>query len=319
MRPLERLLQPGHDIAALAAVRFQIARPFEIGDQRRVDFERLHQLVARLEKVLGEAQPPPQLGDLRNVVPQDRFLVQANGVAGHIVRDVGVAVPVSADPRAESQEGGDGARPLVVAGQGPLEAAINLRHDLEEGVADHPQAVTDFILHGGAVVADDVGEPERFDLGGDGVERLLAFARHEPHIFEPVELLCDRVEFFQHSSPAGFTRMGRKYGKHERASQNASDLIRRDAAVFERGQCGFRGVGKRLDRRIFRPPAERADAGPLLSQVDQVEIQAEGTGQRPQLGKIHRGQSVAELAGRFERRGQAQLLRRGADLFDQTQ
>ena len=183
--------------------------------------------------------------------------MEANGIARHMMRDVRVSVPVSADPRAESQEGGDGARPLVGAGEGPFEAAINLRHDLEEGVADHPQAVADFILHGGTVVADDVGEPERFDLGGDGVERLLPFARHEPHIFEPVELLCDRVEFFQHGPAAGFTRMGRKYGKHERAAQNASDLIRRDAAVFERGQCGFWGVGKRLDRRVFRPPAER--------------------------------------------------------------
>ncbi len=135
-----------------------------------------------------------------------------------------------------------------------------------------------------------------------GVERLLPFARHEPHIFEPIELLGDRVEFFQHGAAAGLARMGCEYGKHERAAQNASDLIRRDAAVFERGQCGFRGVGKRLDRRVFRPPAEGADAGPLLSQIDQVEIQAEGTGQRPQLGKLHRGQSVAELAGRFERR-----------------
>ena len=191
------------------------------------------------------------------------------------------------------KKAGTGLAQFVRAGEGPFETAINLRHDLEQSVADHPQSVADFVLHGGAVVADDVGEPERFDLGGDGVERLFAFARHEPHIFEPIELLCDRVEFFQHGPPAGFAGMGCKHGKDERTAQNAGELFRRDAAVFELGQCGFRRVGKRLRRRVFGPPAEDPDAGPLLGEIDQVEIQAEGPRQCPQLGEIERRQAVA--------------------------
>ena len=67
------------------------------------------------------------------------------------------------------------------------------------------------------------------------------------------------------------------------------------------------------------PRAQGADAGLLLGQVDQVEIDAEGADQGPQVLEAELAEPVAEPPGGLGRGVGAEVLRRGADLLDERE
>ena len=78
----DRMPQTRGDVAALAAVGFRLAhRLVDTPQQPFVLFQRLQQLLARLNEPLGMTQAAAQLGYLLEVMFEDRFLVQAHRVA----------------------------------------------------------------------------------------------------------------------------------------------------------------------------------------------------------------------------------------------
>ncbi len=110
-----------------------------------------------------------------------------------------------------------------------------------------------------------------------------------------------------------------KTGQIRRPRQVLGDLVRRHAPVADaaQGRAGALDLGRVVRLSLAGP--EGPDAGLLLGEVDQVEIDAEGADQRPQLGQVELTEAVAEPPRLFDRRVGPEPLGRPADLLDQVE
>ena len=99
-------------------------------------------------------------------VADDRDMGAApGGGQGDLWRNVGVAVPIAADP-APRPNRHDGPRILTEhVGEGATDAAHGGHHRVGKAVLEVPQGVARLVQHRGAVLADLGGEPQELHLG----------------------------------------------------------------------------------------------------------------------------------------------------------
>ncbi len=179
--------------------------------------------------------------------------------------------------------------------------------------------MANLVDHGGTLVADDVAEPEGFDLGRDPRHQFGALGRQQLAIFELIETAGDRVELFEDGPPAGFAGMCREDGPDEGPIQQRRDLLRLKAPLAQLGQRHFASLGQRLSRILLDPRPQGTHPRLLLGEIDQIEVQAESPRQRAQLAQIEFIQSIAQCAGRLERGRRPQLLARGTNIVHQPE
>jgi hypothetical protein len=109
-----------------------------------------------------------------------------------------------------------------------------------------------------------------------------------------------------------------KTGQISARCRCSATLVRRHPTVAEFSQRRAWALDLGLVARLALAGPEGPDAGLLLGQVDQVEIDAEGADQRPQLGQVELAEAVAEPPRLLDRRVGPQLLGLPADVLDRS-
>ena len=103
------------------------------------------------------------------------------------------------------------------------------------------------------------------------------------HEIVPVELRQGRGDPLELREHAAALRLGRVRREHEldaEVPQQRGHLVAGDAAPPERGDRLADGLADRLRRLLPGPPPELLDPMDLLGQVDEVEVEGEGGGDR---------------------------------------
>ena len=171
------------------------------------------------------------------------------------------------------------------------------------------ETLADLVQDGRPAPAHRVGEPEGLDLVGDRRRRPASRSRGgRSDVFEPVELAGDRLQLFQDGAAAGLAGVGGEDGADERPLQQGRPPARprcRARAAAAGPPRGFRPSGRGAAPHGAQP--QGADAGLLLRQVDQVEIDAEGADQGAQRRQVEAVEPVAQPPRLLHRRAGPQL------------
>ena len=182
-----------------------------------------------------------------------------------LVGDVRVAVAIATHPTAPMQERQDlrlvwFIRPL----EGPLELAIQHRHEREERLIEDRHQASNLVHHCGPLPPQLGGSPENADLLAKAALGVCSLGRRQPRIVELVHHLCDPAQGVDHRPPAGFSRMGCEDRADLESRKQFSQLVLIELAtqLVERG-C------QRLGDNCFLVAAlpEDAHAVAFLSQV----------------------------------------------------
>jgi hypothetical protein len=207
----EEALRP---VRLVVPVRGRVRQQFPVGGDGRA------QLGADGGEPVGVTEPAAEFVDAGEVVPQDRFLPEADRVGGDAVRDVRVAVAIATDPRPEAEERRH--RPIlsgIHTVQRCLDAAVHPRHHVKQPGLHQPEHLLHLVEHGRAGGADGVGEPVRFDLLGDGAEGIRLTGDGRRTEFEPVEVAGEGGELFEHGPPPGLAGVGSEHRHDERPGE----------------------------------------------------------------------------------------------------
>lgn len=134
-----------------------------------------------------------QLADALEIQLQDQLAVHANGKLGGLGFYKGIAVAVPADPGAETDEARDldpALRPVDSAHR-LLKEAIDLRHGLEQRLAEEIEPLAHLVGDLRLVDPDLVGLPQDLDLGQDLLESVLELLVVE---LAAVQILADQKD-----------------------------------------------------------------------------------------------------------------------------
>ncbi len=273
--------------------------------------ERLGQVAVALAQREERAARRRRRGIERQLAAQPRGVLREpeqdvlgrddRGLGRHLGGDVGVAVPVPADPGAEADERrGDRRRGAGHVGlQRDVEGAVDERELLEQGPVEHAHRGADLVQRGRPVLAHRRGPPQHVDLGQQTEPELavlgLVGARVVPlaqHAGEPGDRAGD-------GAPAGLGRVGREHRAELEGGEAAASLLDPDLGP-ELGDGTGQGVDGGEDALGVGEVAgaQHADPVVLLRHVDQVEVGREGAGD---LGGTLGREGLDELLGPGER------------------
>ena len=144
----------------------------------------------------------------RTVLPQREILVQPQRLPRGLQRDMGIAVPIAPDPRAESKEGRDDERRIgIVCPQGIPQIAVEAGHHLPNDFVEIEQAVADFILDRRRPVPDFIGLPDGGDLREDLLLQCLLLRDAEERAIQSGQVSGDPLGLLQNAAPLGLRRM----------------------------------------------------------------------------------------------------------------
>ena len=195
--------------------------------------------------------------------------------ARHRRGDVGVAVAVAADPRAELEEG----RHLellvrVIFGQRFLQRVEDFRQHLEQGLVEEVQAPGHLALDGGLLQMEFAGHPDELDLVPKLVHQAVALTLGPARQFELAQDEIDAAELLQHRHALSLGGMRRDGRPNAQVLQKGVDLRRLDAVLDRIRQDRAEAAGE------FRPPlaalhmATPAHGGILLGDGEELEPDA---------------------------------------------
>jgi hypothetical protein len=102
--------------------------------------------------------------------------MQAQRFGGDFGGDVGVAIPIAADPRGQRQPAIWAAHLRIILCQRAIEIGVEAREHVPENLADEIQTGADFVGDAGPGSAGLIGEPQGRDLGAS-IQQFLALAR----------------------------------------------------------------------------------------------------------------------------------------------
>ncbi len=195
----------------------------------------------------------------------------------HLRRDVGVAVPVAADPRAPPEEGAHlEALGGVLARERVLELAVEKRRLLEESPLEDVDPREHLVLGRGPRGAGVLRGVEREDGLAEGIDGEVALARSRARVVEPLEPRRDRREVVEDGAPPRLGRVGREDRHDEEPPEELADRVRLRPRVVELAHGARDGPFRGLSRAVARP--QDADPLLLLGGVYEVKVPREGPG-----------------------------------------
>ncbi len=240
--------------------------------------------------------------------------MDAQRLRGDLRGHARVAVAVAADPRPRLQERPDTRRsrprPARV-GRGTvrpsgrrverrIERPVQPRDDREQGRVEEGHRRADLIERGRADEAQIRGPPQQRDLLAQAAADLAILRWRQAWIVEPGEEHGAAAERDERGPPAG---LGRVCGEDRPDREPADERVELLVGPAEPAQAddgmGDRIVEHAIPRGPFTP-AQRPYPAARLGQVDQPEIQREGTDDRLRGVEIERAQLLVE-AGPLER------------------
>ena len=147
---------------------------------------------------------------------------------------------------------------------------------------------------------------------------VRAFAGQEVAAVEFLQAVPHPSELRPDRSALGLAGVGRKDEFDCKSVERLLHLRRRKAAGLEFGDAGRERFADRFGRPFTFPLAEHANPLPVLGDVDQIEIDAEGPGDALRLGRVERldpgGQSPLGIMAT-----RATVAGERADFLDQGQ
>ncbi len=228
-----------------------------------------------------DADPRPRLAEVAEELPQlghvavdDELALAFEGALDGLRADVGVAVHVAADPRAEAQEG---PRHLAGGVVTPRRAHRRRHRLLESGhhAVDDVDEVEQHVLHLVGHRSLDArvvgGLPDQRDLVAQPcLERRGLLRRAVGALEEVDEDARDPLLLGEDGAPDGLGGVGGQDGLHQHFGQRGADLVGGDAGCGETG----RHILQAARLRDARPQsvAAAADAVHALGHVDQREV-----------------------------------------------
>ena len=225
-------------------------------------------------------------------------------------RDPRVPVAVRADPRAEPQhgrhQGRSGARAACIGrergpgrrfaasdgGQdhrpgveGPVRRALEARDDGEQDLVEDRERGPDLVKRGRGDRAQVRGVPQERDLLAEPAADVGVFVRRDQRVVERVEQPADPALCDEQRPAACLGGVGGQHRVDHRAPEQRLHL--RLPMV---GAEHVHGLAQRfVDAPAAGPPgarAQRADALALLGEVDELEVQREGLGDRGRAREV---------------------------------
>ena len=255
--------------------------------------------------------------------------MRLQGPAGHRRGDVGVAVPVAADPRGEAEEGGRldpglGIMPDQRLGQ-PLIARVRR---LEQGLVEEVQPPGDLVLQARPVDAQLAGHPQDLDLVADLPDQMVALARGPARRLHLDQLQIDPPETLQHGHPLGLGRVGgqgrrdlelRQRTHHDRAVDvhrcrfrqrmaERADHVVRPAGNLGRPAAAHLAVllGDALELKLHADRLQRLDQQLRVARKHAVRV-----GEQPRQPRLVGPDHLGQQAGQQFRDGAVEMGRRG--------
>ena len=211
-------------------------------------------------------------------------------------RDVGVAVSVAADPRAEVEERRDLDLVVgVVLGERPFEIAIHGGNGVRDRPDEVDEAAPDLVEHGQGDGPQLVRSPQLLD----GCQHLPAdvFEIRVGALVELAQEAEDALELLQRRAPAS---LGRMRGHHQ-AELSPSQEHRELGG----GRPSPRKPGDRFTQRPTAwgrglrqvAPAQAADAVVVLGQIDELEPPRQRTHEELTVVEVESGDELGQAIG----------------------
>jgi hypothetical protein len=205
--------------------------------------------------------------------------VLAERALGHEGGDVGIAVPVTADPAPEAEEGpyGEGA-PRILAREGPPQSPHERGGEVEERALEVVEAVDDLVDHARPVAARLLGLPERDHLLANELERRLRLLGGGRAEVERAQGVRDPGELGENRPALGFGGVGGEDGHDEQPRDEGLHLGSTDPFLAQPPHRGRDRLPHRLAALLglARAPAQDADALLLLREIHELEVGGEG-------------------------------------------
>ena len=259
----------------------------------------------------GHAQVAHEIVDRGDEVGDPPLVLDGEDVEGDLGGDVGVPVPVAADPRAEAEGPGPHAQVDTQAGQLPGEVLQDVGHD-------RPAQLLEVVLDGagllrrlGLALAQLVGLPHEVDHLGEAA--LDPVPLHGRGILAGPEQLGHLAHLGEHRPAGGLGGVRREHG----AQLEPADDVVDEGRGHPVGLDPVDGLGQ--ETALARGALEVAGLVDLLDDVGQVEPGREGPDQQDLGGQVDAGQHRCQpgvglgLVGRRGRgrRGRGRRDRRG--------
>ena len=192
----------------------------------------------------------------RLVAVEDVVGVDAQRPLGHLRGDRRVAVPVTADPRPEADEGRDARRPRArVRIEGGIDRPVQAGHQREQRRVEHGHRRADLVERFGRHRAEVRGAPQQRDLLAQAAADLVVLRGGQPRVVEPFEEHGAAAQGDERRAAARLGRVRREDRRHAQPSRGA----RRDRR--RRGRVGAAGRSPRRPNRRAARPARPARAG----------------------------------------------------------
>ena len=256
------------------------------GQVPQVDVDRVQQRLVGPRQRGRVGQDGDEPVDQADADPDGVLVLDLQDFAGDAGGDVGVAVPVPADPGAEADRRlRDGQGDAVLA-----EEFGQVREHLRHGVAEDPGEVVDrvpgLVHRGGPDLAELVRLPHLVDHLGQLAVLAAAGRGAFPggfgqHVGEPADLV-------QHRTAGG---LGGVRGEDGPDVEFVHDILQHGGP----GLFGDFLDGLGQPAVLFLPVAQPADPVDLLGGVGQVEVEGEGADQVGRLLKRQRAEQFADL------------------------
>ena len=288
---LSRVLQPGADERELPAVRLvRIARENLLSfpaHSRNIAPDRSDELPRGADPAEGRCEVVDLALGLAKVEIEDQVLLLTGGPFGHLGRDGGVPVAVSADPGAEPQERGDSALlvlPRVSAGaafERVSELLVQARKGREERLAEVEEPVVNLLVDGRLVEADFARLPEGREEGGQFLRDGPSLPGGPDDVLAPEDLEVEAAVLFEDRAPLRFRRVGRHDGTNVHGPEHGGRPGRPDSPPPEaRHRGGERPEDPFFAPLLHRPPHLHGQV--FLGQVRQREREVEGADDLPE-------------------------------------
>ncbi len=230
----------------------------------------------------GHAQVAHEIVDRGDEVGDPPLVLDGEDVEGDLGGDVGVPVPVAADPRAEAEGPGPHAQVDTQAGQLPGEVLQDVGHD-------RPAQLLEVVLDGagllrrlGLALAQLVGLPHEVDhLGEAALDPVPLRGRG---ILAGPEQLGHLAHLGEHRPAGGLGGVRREHG----AQLEPADDVVDEGRGHPVGLDPVDGLGQ--ETALARGALEVAGLVDLLDDVGQVEPGREGPHQQDLGGQVDAGQ-----------------------------
>ena len=207
-------------------------------------------------------------------------------------RDVGVAVPVAADPGAEADWGAVGVEPFADVLEDGGHVVEELGHGVPDRLVDVVEDEAGLVEGVGSVVADLVGLPHGLDELVDAPVDARLVGRGAPRLGALLDEVGDAGQLVEDRPTGGLGGVGGEDGLEVDTVDEGGDVGGRNAGVDQPAH-GLVEVAVGAGAA----DVEVLDAVDLLGDVGEVEVHGEGADQLDGLVGVSVGQEAGELGG----------------------